>query len=259
MAARFSRRTLLQGGGAVGLAGLVPAEILSACGTSPPPNPFSSHQMSILTEATARLIPGPDDDPAEAGHPGAREAGAAAYIAALVGAMDFAIPRVYAGGPFSNRSGSSHDYMADFVSLSRTERNAWRARLAAVRDAYVIGLKELESRAGGSGFVALDADAKDHVLATNFMVPGLPREFSGFTDMLFSHTVEGTYSAPEYGGNRGLTGWYDISFRGDVQPRGYTSEEVSTPLNRTKLVPGSAVKALLAVLSATSPPPIQAP
>ena len=49
---------------------------------------------------------------------------------------------------------------------------------------------------------------------------------STFTALLFEHTIEGLYAAPEYGGNRGLVGWKDISFPGDIQPRGYTSDEV---------------------------------
>ncbi|HVA75448.1 MAG TPA: gluconate 2-dehydrogenase subunit 3 family protein [Acidimicrobiales bacterium] len=262
MAAQLTRRALLRGGGAVGLATLIPAEILAACGTNPPPNPFSDHQMSLLTESTARLIPGPQDDPAELGHPGAREADAARYIATLVGALAYNPPRVYAGGPFSNRSGAAHDDMADFLTPSRTTRSAWRDRLAAIRDSYMTGLAELDRRArtvGVADFLTLEAAAKDRVLATNFKVARLPGEFSGFTDMLFHHSIEGTYSAPEYGGNHGLAGWRDVGFRGDMQPRGYTAEEVSAPLNDTRLVPGPAVAALLEILSATSPPPMHAP
>jgi hypothetical protein len=49
------------------------------------------------------------------------------------------------------------------------------------------------------------------------------------------------YANPEYGGNRGLAGWRDIDFPGDVQPRGYTGEEVERsdghdPLRQTPIV-----------------------
>jgi hypothetical protein len=37
------------------------------------------------------------------------------------------------------------------------------------------------------------------------------------------------YGAPEYLGNRDQVGWRYIDFAGDVQPRGYTDEEVSQP------------------------------
>lgn len=262
MSVEFSRRALLRGGGAVGLAALIPAEILSACGSNPPASPFDHRQMALLTEATARLIPGPEDDPVEAGHPGAREAGAAEYIATLVGALSFTPPRVYTGGPFSDRAGSTVDGMARFVPLSPVTGDAWRTRLLAVRDSYVLGLAELDRRAkqtGSAGFLSLEAEGKDRILATNFKLAALPREFSGFTDMMFSHAIEGTYAAPEYGGNRRLVGWADIGYPGDVQPRGYTPAQVSAPLNRVALVPGPAVQALLDVLKVTSPPPLEAP
>jgi len=48
-----------------------------------------------------------------------------------------------------------------------------------------------------------------------------------FRDVLYRHACEGAYGAPEYGGNRDLAGWRAIQFPGDVQPRGYTDDEVS--------------------------------
>src|SRR6476661_1426966 len=57
---------------------------------------LSDHEHAVVEAATARLIPGPDDDPAEAGHPGAREAGVAPYIDGLLGALRDQPPRVYA-------------------------------------------------------------------------------------------------------------------------------------------------------------------
>ena len=47
-----------------------------------------------------------------------------------------------------------------------------------------------------------------------------------FTKLLYEHACEGMYGAPEYGGNQGLVGWRYIGYEGDVQPRGYTDEEV---------------------------------
>ena len=262
MGASLSRRALLRGGGALGLAALIPGEILSACGVKPPPNPFSDHEMSLITEATARLLPGPLDDPAEAGHPGAREAGVATYIATLIGALEYSPARLYSGGPFSNRAGFPVDDMARFAPLNHVSMGAWRRRLSTIRDSYLAGLSELDRRAqydGAAGFVDLDANGKDRILAGNFKVVPLPSEFSGFTDMLFSHAIEGMYSPPEYGGNRGLVGWRDVGFPGDVQPHGYTPQQVGAPVNRSQLHPTPAVQALLKILSDTTPAPLQAP
>jgi len=62
-----------------------------------------------------------------------------------------------------------------------------------------------------------------------------------FRSLLFEHTIEGLYSVPEYGGNKDLVGWKDISYPGDIQPRGYTAEETSRsdgpdPVDQTPVV-----------------------
>ena len=97
----------------------------------------------------------------------------------------------------------------------------------------------------------------DAVLTTNPVVSGLPDGYSGFTDMLFAHAIEGTYSVPEYGGNSGLRGWQDIAFPGDVQPRGYTDEQVSGPLNHRPYQHQPTVDAVLRLLTVTAPPPVK--
>jgi hypothetical protein len=45
----------------------------------------------------------------------------------------------------------------------------------------------------------------------------------------FPHTLQFMYGAPEYGGNRDLVGWEFTNYDGDVQPRGYSREEVEQP------------------------------
>ena len=45
--------------------------------------------------------------------------------------------------------------------------------------------------------------------------------------LLFEHACEASYGAPEYGGNRDLTGWRAIGYAGDVQPRGWSDAEVT--------------------------------
>ena len=64
----------------------------SSSGSSSPPalRFFTSHQAAVVEAATARIAPGPADDPAEAGHPGAREAGVTGYIDSMLGALGFA-------------------------------------------------------------------------------------------------------------------------------------------------------------------------
>ena len=47
-------------------------------------------------------------------------------------------------------------------------------------------------------------------------------------DLLFGLTIDAMYSVPEYGGNDGLSGWHEIDWPGDIQPRGYTPAAVES-------------------------------
>jgi hypothetical protein len=214
------------------IAAIPVAAVLASSGCTSPRKPqedaprtprfFTSHQAAVIQDATARIAPGPSDDPAEKGHPGAREADVTGYIDGMLGALaalndDRPAPPIFAGGPWGNRHTSGPDLMARFVALDPVARIAWRKRLAAWQEQYTKGIAALDKLAGGD-FTKTTRPTQDKVLAT----PAV----SGFLSLLFEHTIEGLYSAPEYGGNRGLVGWQDIGFPGDIQPRGYTADEV---------------------------------
>jgi hypothetical protein len=222
---RLRRRAVI---GALPVA-VASAAVLSAAGCTPssgsagPPARrfFTSHEAAVVEAATARIAPGPSDDPAEAGHPGAREADVTGYIdgmLAALGSLDDAAPLVFAGGPWSNRHTSGPDLMARFIPLDPVARIAWRRRLTLWQQQYRQGIATLDKLAGGD-FTKVSNAERDKILAGSGA--------SDFLSLLFEHTIEGLYSVPEYGGNRGLAGWKDISYPGDSQPRGYSPEEVS--------------------------------
>jgi hypothetical protein len=182
---------------------------------------FTAGQAAVVEAATARIAPGPTDDPAEAGHPGAREADVTGYIDSMLGALgalDDAAPLVFAGGPWSNRHTSGPDLMARFVALDPVAKIAWRRRLTGWQQQYRQGVADLDKLAGGD-FTKASHAKQDKIL----VMPAV----SDFVSLLFEHTIEGLYAAPEYGGNQGLAGWKEIGFPGDIQPRGYTADEVS--------------------------------
>jgi hypothetical protein len=196
---------------------------------------FDPHQAAVVREATARLIPGPRDDPLEAGHPGAREANVVRYIDVLLGAFSFSPPRIHAGGPWSDRAGAPTNEMARFVPLSSFEEALWRRRIARLQRTYVRGIRALDRAAGGD-FAAASPGRQDRVLA----------RAGAFRDVLFVHAIEGMFAVPEYGGNRGLVAWREISFPGDVQPRGYTPAEVSRSDGLDPVVPDAVLAAAIA-------------
>ena len=214
---------------------------------------FTSHEAAVVEDATARIAPGPRDDPAEAGHPGAREADVAGYIDLLLGALgalgadgaaagrETPPAMIFAGGPWSNRHTSGPDLMAAFIGLDPVTRFAWRKRLANWRQQYTRGIATLDQLAGGDFTKAAAAD-QDKILARP--------DVSTFTSLLFEHTIEGLYANPEYGGNRDLAGWKDIGFPGDIQPRGYTSEEVERSDGRAAVADAGIVADVLKFLGA---------
>ena len=196
----------------------------------------------MVEAATARIAPGPSDDPAEAGHPGAREADVTGYIDAMLaalGSLDDAAPLVFAGGPWSNRHTSGPDLMARFISLDPVARIAWRRRLTGWQQQYRQGVATLDKLAGGD-FTKVSNAERDKILAGSAA--------SDFLTLLFEHTIEGLYSVPEYGGNRGLAGWKDIGYPGDSQPRGYTPDEVSRSDGRDPVSGGGVVAEALKLL-----------
>ena len=150
------------------------------------------------------------------------------YIDTLLGAFTFDPPRVWAGGPTSGRFGGQAGF-ASFHELSLIEELAWRIRIEGTRgmperefNGAALGWQERYRRglaALGDDFCDVDGQEQEARL----------RAEPSFTDMLYEHCCEGMYGAPEYGGNRHLSGWAALGFDGDVQPRGWTDAEVSAP------------------------------
>jgi Gluconate 2-dehydrogenase subunit 3 len=208
---------------------------LAACTSPRPPQPaaldfFTEHEAAVVEAATARIAPGPEDDPAEAGHPGAREADVTRYIGTMLGALDD--QNIFAGGPWSNRHTSGPDMMAQFTPLDPVARIAWRKRIIGWQGQYTKGISKLDQLAGGD-FTTASHAKQDKILAS--------RSVSAFTSLLFEHTIEGLYASPEYGGNKNLVGWKEIGFPGDVEPRGYSDAEVERsdghdPVDNTGIV-----------------------
>jgi Gluconate 2-dehydrogenase subunit 3 len=209
------------------IAALPVAAGLAACTSSPKRKPqpatfgfFTEHQASVVEAATARIAPGPKDDPAEAGHPGAREADVTGYIDTMLGALKDGTlqhDKVFAGGPWSNRHTSGPNLMARFTPLDPVARIAWRKRIIAWQDQYTKGISQLDKLAGGD-FTKKPPAQQDKILVNRSVIE--------FTSLLFEHTIEGLYASPEYGGNKNLAGWKEIGFPGDIEPRGYSADEV---------------------------------
>ena len=182
---------------------------------------FDEHELGVLAAAVDRLIP-PDDE----GAPGASSTGVVEYIDTLLGAFTFDPPRIFAGGPYSGRWGGDPSFER-WLPLGPMEELAWRTRIEGSQgqperefNGVVVGLQQ-RYRDGltslGSDFTDVPADEQDRRLDID----------RAFKRLLYEHACEGMYGDPVYGGNRAFAGWDSVGWIGDIQPRGYTDEEVS--------------------------------
>jgi len=182
--------------------------------------------------------------------PGARDAQAVRYIDTLLAAFDVAPPAIFASGPFSGRTAfpkaddgtPSKDFpsdsFAEYLPLPRIKELAWRIRIfgsaqtaggdfndallgptVGYRDLYTDGIKRLDAVAmtitAKTPFRLLDP--ADQGLALDTVASDAP----AFYQALLEHTLEGTFGAPEYGGNTLLSGWKLTKYDGDSAPLGH--------------------------------------
>jgi Gluconate 2-dehydrogenase subunit 3 len=182
---------------------------------------FEEDELAVLSAAVDRLIP-PDDE----GAPGAAAAGVVDYIDTLLGAFAFDPPRIFAGGPFSGRWGGEASF-DHWLPLGPMEELAWRTRIEGSQgrperefNGPVVGLQARYR----DGLAALGRDFADVTPEEQDRRLDLDRAFKR---LLYEHACEGMYGDPVYGGNRAYAGWDSIAWIGDIQPRGYTDQEVS--------------------------------
>jgi hypothetical protein len=150
-------------------------------------------QRATLRAAVARIVPasGPGDW-------SAADVGADHYILTLLSGTG----QIYAGGPYRSRFGR-------FQLLSRIKRIGWSREVKRLQGVYAGGLAQLDKMAGGN-FAAAPAPVQDAILTE------LDDTGSDFFSALYNHTLEGVYSHPVYGGNKGYRAWQAFAYAGDV-------------------------------------------
>jgi hypothetical protein len=192
---RITRRQALGQAGRAGAAGALvvamPPALARAAASGR--SGLSPAQRGTLRAAVARIVPasGPGDW-------SAADVGADNYILTLLAGVE----RIYAGGPHRSRFGR-------FQRLSRVKRIGWTREVRRLCKLYAAGLAELDQMAGGN-FATIPAAAQDTILTR------LDYGASPFFDALYNHTLEGVYSHPVYGGNRGYRAWRAFGYAGDV-------------------------------------------
>jgi gluconate 2-dehydrogenase gamma chain len=91
--------------------------------------------------------------------------------------------------------------------------------MAASRELYAVGLAGLDECArqrGGVPFANLPATEQDAIIdaMTRNEIAEFPMLNAGFFNTVRTHTIEGTFSDPYYGGNRDFVGWELLGYPG---------------------------------------------
>ena len=192
------RRDFLRGAFGVTLASaLAPARTQAAAEQPYEPGYFTAAEWSFVNAAVDRLIP------ADGNGPGGVEAGVPVFL-------DRQMQLPYGHGAYWYMQGPFHPEVAPTLG--------YQMRLAP-RDLYRAGIAAIDHaawRAHGKGFTALDAAARDAVLALADQGK-LARDAdigAAFFALLLRNTREGYFSDPMYGGNKDMSAWKMIGFPG---------------------------------------------
>ncbi len=169
--------------------------------------------------------------------PKATSLGAVCYIETLLTAFDTNPPKIYAGGPYSGRNPFSkngaptQEYpknsFVEFLPLNRVQEATWRLKIYG--SGSIPGGYWNEKAAGGVvGLRDLIKAGIKNATQSNDKSPDWGRASSAFQKTVSALTVEGCFSAPEYGGNQNIQGWNLSYFPGDSQPLGYSLFDETT-------------------------------
>ena len=222
MSKSISRRSIIVATGGLGAAALLPVAVAaqttpgaaaSVAGDTPvssdtpssaetrQPAPrttylyFNAEEAAFTEAAVARLIP------ADEQWAGALEAGVPNYMDKQLGGAWGAGERLYRSGPWSPGT-PSQGYQLPF-----TPAELFHTALASIN-------KQLAT--AGTPFAAMSADQQDAYLKE---LEAGGKDLGGVSsDTFFTHlwelTLEGFFSDPVYGGNRGMVSWRMIGFPG---------------------------------------------
>lgn len=158
---------------------------------------FTSAEAAFVEAACARLVP------SDATGPGAIEAGVPLFLDRQLAGDYGKGTRLYMQGPFGKSNGKQ-GYQSRFPPAG-----LHRAAIKAISDHL--------GRNGGTPFhklAAADQDAFLKSLEAGKVDLGADVDAKAYFTLLLQNVMEGYFSDPIYGGNRGLSAWKMIGFSG---------------------------------------------
>ncbi len=202
----------------------------------PPPTlvMLTPEQARTIDALVSRIYPGDPSDP------GAHEAGVVNYIDKMLAFHEGGVEPYYAEGPHAKpyEGDQPPPEKADklgliiWVKKSELHRYGTQSTLKLL-DRYRngVGYVNAYSKAKyGAPFADLQPSTQDQVI--NDMINDVAKDFfedpsdTEFFKMLQTHTIQGMFSDPAYGGNKDMIGWKQIGYPG--AQRAFTAEDMNT-------------------------------
>lgn len=154
---------------------------------------FNEEEVRTVEAITSRLIPG------DSLNPGAKEAGAVLFIDRSLAGFFSHLQAFYRKGIFELNNYCKEQYEKTFSDLSPEEQDT------------VLSTIDGSNREGQHELSLLEQ----------------------FFEVVYEHTLEGTFGDPLYGGNKNKIGWKMIGFPGVYW--GYTTEQMSLGYDTSKM------------------------
>ena len=184
----------------------------------------TEHEYAVVAAAADRLIP-----PLDA-HPGGAALGVADYVDSLLGAFTFDPPLIFAGGPFSGRAGGDASFARVPAALAPRRARVAHAhrRLARHRRTRV---QRPGTRLAGD-LPRRHRRARRRLLrrsTATSRTAGSRAQARAARGCSTSTRAKARTARPSTAATATSRAGASIEFPGDVQPRGYTDDEVSRP------------------------------
>jgi gluconate 2-dehydrogenase gamma chain len=126
-------------------------------------------------------------------------------------------------GPGAAQARAAHYIDRALTGPLRTSRDAYAAGLAAI-EAYAQQTK-------GAPFIELSPRDQDSVMTDveNNVATGFMPNAASFFNLVRTHTIQGTFCDPYYGGNANFVGWDLIGYPGPRMTAGPEEQRMSAP------------------------------
>jgi gluconate 2-dehydrogenase gamma chain len=127
-------------------------------------------------------------------------------------------------GPGATEARAAHYIDRALSGPLRTSRDAYAAGLAAI-DAYAMSSKK------GATFAKLSPPMQDAVLTDmeKNVVTGFAPDAATFFNLVRTHTIQGTFCDPYYGGNANFVGWDLVGYPGIRMAVGEDEQRLKAP------------------------------